>query len=152
MATPKLFLDAIGTWTGESQLHLSWLPEDERIIKSSTSLKVESNPHNTYATLRYTWTHDGEDQQGLFVIAADESAIATAGWSDSWHQSSAVMALKGEAKAVVNLKGSYSVEGHSDWGWRVQFSMEGAVLVLEMFNISPEGEEEWAVRNTYHRA
>jgi len=151
MATPKLLLDAVGTWSGSSELHLSWLPEGERVLKSNSTLRVETDRHNAFAQLTYTWTHDAEEQDGTILVASDESGIASAGWSDSWHQSSAVMALKGEARATVNLNGHYSVEGHPDWGWRIQLSMSGSSLVLEMFNISPEGEEEWAVRGTYQR-
>lgn len=149
MATPKLFLDAVGTWAGESQLHLSWLREGERVVKSPSSLRVQSDPNNAFATVTYTWTHDGEEQFGSLLIAADEAAVATGGWTDSWHQSSGVMALKGEAKATVNLNGHYSVAGHGDWGWRIQISRNGSDLVFEMFNISPEGEEEWAVKAVY---
>lgn len=151
MATPKLLIDAIGSWTGESELHLSWLPEGERVLKSASTLQVASDPNHAYAEVRYDWSHDGEMQYGRMLVAADEAGVATCGWSDSWHQSSAVMSLKGEAKATVNLSGHYSVEGHPDWGWRIQFRMEGSALLFEMFNVSPEGEEEWAVRGRYQR-
>ena len=151
MATPKLLLDAVGTWSGNSELHLSWLPEGERVLKSNSTLRVQSDRHNAFAQLHYTWVHDGEEQDGSILIAADENGATTAGWSDSWHQSSAVMALNGEARATVNLRGHYSVEGHPDWGWRIQLSMSGSSVVLEMFNVSPEGAEEWAVRGTYQR-
>lgn len=149
MATPKLFLDAIGNWSGESQLHLSWLPEGERVVKSASTLRVQSDPHNAFASVTYTWTHDGEEQFGSLIVAADEAAVVTAGWTDSWHQSGGVMAMKGEARSTVNLGGHYSVEGHPDWGWRIQFSRSGSDLVLEMFNVTPDGEEEWAVKAVY---
>ncbi len=152
MATPKILNESLGHWAGTSELHLSWLPQGENILKSATALTITSDRHNTFATLRYTWTHEEEEQDGMLLISADGMGGCTAGWSDSWHQSRTVMPLSGEAKAKINLKGFYKVEGHPDWSWRIQILLNGSALILEMFNVSPEGEEEWAVRGTYQRA
>lgn len=75
------------------------------------------------------------------------------GWSDSWHQSGEVMLLRGTPKAegVLSAQGSYRVEGHPEWHWRIELERGTDQLILRMTNISPEGEEEWAVEAIYSR-
>jgi hypothetical protein len=153
MATLKFLAEMTGDWSGSSELHMSWLEEEEqRIKKGPASVEVELDPSATYAKVNYIWTLEGELQHGSMIVASDESGSASAGWVDSWHMSAEVMAMKGTVDGSVNLLGSYKVEGHPDWGWRIELRREGEELLLLMFNIGPDGTEEWAVRGTYRRA
>lgn len=103
--------------------------------------------------VEYAWDHDGP-LAGAIVLCGDPSTgEASAGWSDTWHQDKSVMPLHGkDAGSSVVLRGTYPVPGHPDWGWRIELGLSGPNVPLRMINVSPEGDEEWAVEATYERA
>ena len=153
MSVPRQIVAASGTWKGRSKLHLSWLPEDQRISDSDSELQVQIDFQVTYATLSYSWIYQGNRQEGTMLIAgkpdAGEVQIA---WCDSWHQDSAVLHLYGEpTETGIKTKGTYAGEGEI-WGWTITLNLTGDVLYLEMENVTPNGEAEWAVRGEYLRS
>ena len=152
MATPKTLIDAEGKWYGESVLNLSHLPENERIRPSDSSLTIQVEPRQTYAKVDYVWNEDGPQSGALLICGQASSGIVTGAWADAWHQSSAAMHLTGDGmEGVVRLSGEYEPTGYPKWGWRLEFELAEDKLLFRMFNISPEGEEEWAVRAEYSR-
>lgn len=153
MAIPKTIRDAHGTWTGNSKLHLSWVEPPKNVQESYSNLSISLDPLGSFALIDYDWAYNGEMQHGQMIVAGNaENQEITAGWSDSWHQNSAVMALAGVGMSgKVELKGEYAVEGHPNWGWSIEFELEGESLTVRMFNVTPEGEAEWAVEGLYSR-
>ena len=156
MANPTWINDAIGEWSGLTNLHLSWLPEDQKITESSSSLVLKSGCESSFITLNYDWMYEGKTEQGVLIACRKNSGDeATGGWTDSWHMSGAVMSLVGTGSdsKPLKLSGEYAVEGHPNWGWRLELSLTpNGQLSFKMFNISPEGDEEWAVDAIYDRA
>ncbi len=148
MAVPKTLANSIGSWSGDSTLHMSWMPEGQRTETGPSKLHIDLDKDKHYAVLTYTWTYKGNQEEGQMLIASGKSET-TIGWVDSWHQNSAVMILRGAVSDDVACKGSYKVQGHPDWHWRIALAMDGTKLKLTMFNISPEGEEEPAVECAY---
>ena len=74
-------------------------------------------------------------------------------WIDSWHMSDKFMSCDGKyAGDSILMKGFYEVPNHPDWGWRTDiiFSDEDS-FKIEMYNVSPEGEEDLAVEAVYNR-
>lgn len=153
MAIPKTIRDAAGTWNGNSKLHLSWNQPPENILESFSNLSISLDPIGAFALVDYDWVYEGEMQHGQMLVAGNQdSGDVTGGWTDSWHQNTVVMALSGTGmEDELNLKGEYAVEGHPNWGWRITLAMEGESLSFKMFNVSPEGDEEWAVEGIYAR-
>lgn len=153
MAIPKTLRDAQGTWNGTSTLHQSWLEAPHNVQESPSNLSISLDPVGSFALVDYDWVYNGELQHGQALISGStESGEVTSGWSDSWHQNTSVMALAGTGMdGEVSLKGEYAVEGHPNWGWRITFGLDGDRLLFRMFNISPEGDEEWAVEAVYAR-
>ncbi len=148
MAVPKTIANAVGSWTGDSTLHMSWMPEGQRLEKGPSKLHVDLNGDSAFATLVYTWTYKGKQQEGQMLIASGKSET-TIGWVDSWHQNTSVMLLRGESADDPSCRGTYKVEGHPDWHWRIAIERNGEKLSLKMFNISPDGMEEPAVEGVY---
>ncbi len=155
MALPDWMAEVVGNWEGESKLHMSWLPAEERIKACRSGLEIRVDPARTHAEWHYTWTEDGNPQQGVMLIAgSSEGDAISVGWVDSWHQSADVMKLAGTSGQCIKVRGTYKVEGHPEWGWRIELEADVAreKVSLKMFNVSPEGEEEWAVAAEYARA
>lgn len=153
MAVPRSIHDAKGLWHGKSLLNLSFMPPGKQVTESSSRLHIETDEHNTYATITYDWHHDGKRQEGTIILCkSGDSESVQIGWVDSWHQNTSVMHLVGEesANGSVATKGTYMAEKEA-WGWTVSLQLEGEHLSLIMENITPDGKAEWAVRGLYKR-
>ena len=152
MAVPKPIRNAAGSYSGDSKLHMPWMPEGKRIAEGPSKLHIEFDRHTTFATATYIWTYEGKEQEGTILIASDdEGKDVTMGWSDSWHQSGAVMHLQGSVEGdELSCKGKYKAPGSPDWGWRITLGQTGDDKVtMKMFNATPEGEEMLAVEAVY---
>lgn len=142
-------------WEGQTRLHLPFLPEDKRVQESRSHLHIETDSLGSYAVLTYDWEYEGARQEGAMLLAGNEELdTATCGWCDSWHQSDSVMSLTGTGckGGTLVVKGSYKVPDGPDWGWRIELERKDEALLLRMFNVTPEGEEVWAVEGNYSRA
>lgn len=153
MAVPKRLHDAKGLWKGKSQLNLPWLAPDKRVTESNSQLHIDTDAHDAFATIAYTWEHEGKRQEGTMLVAmAKKSKAVEIGWCDSWHQPTGVLHLTGtEAESgSLKTKGSYAA-GNENWGWTIAFDFDGDQLKLTMENVTPAGEAEWAVKAVYKK-
>ena len=153
MAVPKLIRDAKGLWNGKSLLNLPFLPQDKQVSESQSTLHIDTDGHDAFATIAYTWAYEGKRQEGTILLCASEHGnTVQLGWVDSWHQNTSVMHLNGEVakSGLLKAKGTY-VAGKEAWGWTIAFRREEDGLNLEMENVKPTGEAVWAVRTVYGR-
>lgn len=137
---------------GESRLHLEWLPEDQRITASRSTLTVSSELSGEMSLIRYDWEYEGEQKQGLMmVIFNPESGQVRVAWSDTWHYSNGILDCSGELtpEGKIRVEGHYPAGEGPDWGWRIELSAEAGGLRFAMTNISPDGEESWATDCLY---
>lgn len=86
------------------------------------------------------------------MLLAGNGKALQMGWVDTWHQDSGVLHLVGaeHEPQSFKLKGTYDAEGQT-WGWSISFSRQGEKLHVDMENISPDGEAEWAVKAEYRQ-
>lgn len=78
-------------------------------------------------------------------------------WVDSFHTGTAILVSTGSGgagAAPVSLVGSYfAAPGHPHWGWRTELDdREREQLLIRMFNVSPEGQEDLGVDIVLRRA
>jgi hypothetical protein len=153
MPLSEMWLLAEGKWSGTNDLHLSWLPEGERVKSGPIALSMSLGPERAFASIDYTWQYEDGYPMGQMMVCTDSSGKLTSGWVDSWHMNYAVMALSGTAPtgSLFDLSGEYEVPDHPNWGWRITLGFVDSALELKMFNISPDGEEEWAVKAILNR-
>lgn len=97
----------------------------------------------SYRSAALQQPHAGEMLLGYHKDAAKYELA----WIDSFHTGSAIMLCAGsdaESK-IVNVLGSYYAAGQK-WGWRTRFSKPTAdQLLIESFNVTPDGTEERAL-------
>ena len=144
--------DLTGTWVGDNILRLSWMNPQE--YHSPSELSVAQMVRGKYLALAYTWSHEDVPQEGLLLIGYDEkNEVANAAWVDSWHASAKPLVLAGAVagRGKIDLRGTYEVPNHPDWGWRIVVGMDEEAVQITMFNVSPEGEEDLAVRADYKK-
>ena len=143
-----------GSWHGISKLNLGEDPAVEEVTESDSLLRIETDPRNEFATVTYSWSYEGEEQTGSLLVAGSiNSDKLTGGWADSWHQNGSVMSMNGTGTQsnCVRLTGSYGPEDQPQWGWRIELESIENQLTLRMVNISPDGDETWAVCCDYAR-
>lgn len=153
MAVPKSLLNAKGNWGGSSQLNQPWLPEDQQLSQSESTLTITTDANEAFATLNYTWQHEGKEHFGSMLVSqASESSAVEIAWVDSWHQSEAVLHLKGEVdnEGKVKGKGVYMTEPET-WAWTISLELNESHFHVEMENVLPSGEAQWAVRGVYSK-
>lgn len=141
-----------GNWKGTNKLNLSWMPDPIKESASNASISVRVNGQCLEIT--YNWEYDAEPQEGLIILAGDGKTDAIkAFWTDSWHSKNVLMPCDGivSENGRVNVKGFYGVPDHPDWGWRTEIVPNGDSFKYLMFNVSPEGVEEWAVETVFTR-
>lgn len=150
MAVPKPIRTAAGSYTGASTLHL-WTSEGIQKDEGPSKLHIEFDRNTKYATVTYTWTYKGKEQEGTILIASDdEGKDVTMGWTDNWHMSAGVLHLKGAVKDdEISCKGKYAAPPGPDWGWRITLESSEDSLTLKMYNATPKGEEAIAVEAIY---
>ena len=153
MAVHEKLKSLVGNWKGTNRLNLSWTPDP--IKQSHSTASVVGRVRGQCLEIAYTWTFEGEPQEGILLICgAGDSDKVAAGWTDSWHSANVLMPCEGtiDPAGRVNIKGSYSVPDHPDWGWRTEIVPGVDSFRYLMFNVSPEGEEEWAVATEFTKA
>ena len=152
-AAVQEFYDGLaGQWTGSYSL---WLHAGSEAQVSETIAKGRSAPGAADAWLDYSWSWKGAQQAGTFFLRGSGMGT-TSSWTDSWHMADEPMECESEllddGRRLV-LLGSYPVgPGQPDWGWRTEFTLVGPdELLMEAYNISPDGHEELAVRAEWNR-
>lgn len=138
-----------GEWQGKSLLQLS---AQEPVRESESRFRVKGTINNKFIQIDYDWSEGGKRQEGLLLIGLqDQPLAANAVWMDSWHMGKEFMILQGTAtqEGRITVLGSYQAPDSPDWGWRISIWQDGDQAMLQMDNISPEGEELWAVKASY---
>ncbi len=151
MAISEQLVALAGHWTGTNRLNLSFEPDP--IKESPSNAMVRTRADGTCLEIEYDWIYEGKRNEGFIVISCGTNGETNAAWTDSWHSRNVLMNCEGTTTGSggVNLKGRYKVEGHPDWGWRTEIVPNGDSFKYLMFNVSPEGHEEWAVETEFKR-
>ncbi len=130
--------DLIGShWTGENELWLD--PLGNEVLRCPSTIAIEAG------AVRYTWSYEGEPQQGTLQLR--DGGLD---YTDTFHQPTPLGFTDVPGGwGMINVAGTYAAGGGPDWGWRIYLglrSMGDPNLVLQMTNIAPWGEEGRAVR------
>lgn len=124
---------AAGRYTGTNWL---WFEDPENPEESATGIEVAAN------RISYTWEYRGEPQSGVMEFAFDGDA-ADMTWTDTWHAKEAIVCPGKRTDDRIEVVGTYG----PGWSWRTEVTLATAdEILVEMFNISPDGKEQIAVR------
>lgn len=151
VATPLAPL--AGRWRGATRLHTPWTTPATH--DSDTTAVVAPVGDGRFATVAYTWTHEGKPCDGALLIGREPAGdVAHASWVDSWHQSAKPLTCTGtvDAAGTLSVRGSYPAPEGPDWGWRIVLDApDDASFRIVMYNVTPDGEESLAVESRYTR-
>lgn len=141
----------VGEWAGTKKLWLSAASPEQA---SDSRMSIAPVAGGKFLAVRYTWSYEGEAQEGFLLVGNENRAgVATSAWGDSWHMGGKLMSSTGavDDNGEISLAGSYEAPPDPDWGWRTVLTPQGGALRMEMYNVSPQGMEELAVRADYVR-
>jgi len=89
MAAPSVLSHFTGEWTGTNRL---WLMPSAPAHESSAAASISLAARGQFLTIRYTWSHQRETQDGLLVVGQSMNRPdITAFWIDSWHMQEQIM-------------------------------------------------------------
>jgi hypothetical protein len=149
MTQESLITNSIGEWTGVYRL---WL--EPGVLHSESPARGTIRPvlNGRYVVHDYVWDEQGIPQQGTMLLGSDGDEAWHMAWIDTWHTGRSIMACKGEVGPDVSVVGSYDGDGQT-WGWRTMWAMpDPDRLVVEAWNVSPQGKEDKATETTYERS
>ncbi len=159
MSVPAELEKLAGNWQGTNLL---WLTEQP--LKSETTAVVKSAAGGTCLCIEYVWSYEGEAQEGILLLGSQEDSSQEdssqedgrmqAIWRDSFHSGGTFMISDGTAEGpdAVQVLTHYAAPPGPDWGWRTHLRADGTDrFEIAMTNISPDGEEDLAVRMEYWR-
>ena len=138
-----------GGWQGTSLLWLS-----EQPLESETTAAVRSAAGGTCLCIEYRWSYEGEPQEGILLLGNQGEGGMQIIWRDSFHSDGAFMVSDGqtEGPGAVQAVTHYAAPPGPDWGWRTHLRTDDENrFEIAMVNISPDGEEDPAVRMEYRR-
>jgi Protein of unknown function (DUF1579) len=153
VSVPEPFQKLAGTWSGTNRLHVPWMEPPVR--ESASTAVVSLKTQGKILCIEYTWVYDGAPQDGIMLISQDaKSTAVTMIYTDSWHLGHIFMECKGTAdeSGKIDIKGYYAVPDHPDWGWRTEIIPGDDAFRFNVYNVTPEGEEEIAVEGEFTRS
>jgi hypothetical protein len=151
----EVMLRAAGEWAGTNDLVLG---EGGAPLRTAATACVTAVLLGRFVRVDYTWSYEGQPQEGMMLIGYQPKAgLVTMDWADTMHNGRRVMHCVGGAAGdgTLEVKGSYPAPPGPDWGWRTVITPSasgGEKLVITMYNIWPEGKEDFAVRMELVRA
>ncbi|MCP3101057.1 DUF1579 domain-containing protein [Myxococcus sp. K15C18031901] len=150
----------VGRWEGPTR---TWFDPAGAPEESHTHARVEALLGGRFVRIDYQSTAMGKPHAGQLLVGFDTGeGQYTAAWVDSFHMSASMMHSTGAPRedGRVCVLGSYAASMCDDqgvtqkqrWGWRTVIHQPDAdTLVVESFNIWPEGREDPAVHTRLSR-
>lgn len=140
-----------GDWEGTACV---WFEPEKIGDESPVEGTIKPILGGRFMLLEYIGAFMGKPTGGMmwigFSIAEEKYQCA---WIDTGHMGTGIMLSEGANGTDFNVLGSYGYAGMADrWGWRTTVELKDAnTLIINAYNISPQGEEQKAVETVYTR-
>ncbi len=136
--------DIAGRWSGDTELYLDPSAPPEL---SHIDATIETLLGGRWIRIDYRGTAMAQPHAGVLLLGFHRDAnVFEAAWIDSFHTGTSMMMSVGEPLAddAVSVLGSYAAGG-ARWGWRTTLRRTPSELVIESFNITPDGQSHPAI-------
>ncbi len=154
MSIHEKLASLVGDWQCTNKLNLGESGQGLPIRESPCTASVSSRVGSQCLEIAYNWEFEGKPQEGLIVLDGSSSGNdMAAAWTDTFHYSNSLMLCRGtyDENGCVAVTGSYSASEGPDWHWRTEITPGEDAFKYMMINISPDGQEEWAVEMDFTR-
>ena len=141
-----------GSWTGVVR---TWLDPTKPPAENEFTASAKLVLGGRFLRIEYRHALDGTPIAGELIVAfeREEERWSTA-WVDSFHTGSAILFSTGVPRTDgISVFGEYFVKGHPRWGWRTNIHDDRpGELIVRMYNVSPEKQEDLGVEIELRRA
>ncbi len=142
----------VGGWSGTVK---TWFEADQLAGEGSVRGRIRSALGGRFVIHEYEAQCLGETENGVAIHGyhLDRHCYESA-WIDSFHTGTQIMVSHGVPRAALHsVTGSYGGESDDEaWGWRTEIELKPTDrLLIQMFNITPQGEDALAVEFDYRR-
>ncbi len=145
MSVHEKLASLTGTWKCTNRLNFG---HDAPVHESPCTAAVSTRVGGQCLEIAYEWEFEGKPQGGLIVLDGGSSNNEMAAvWTDTFHYANSLMLCNGtiDDNGRVAVTGSYAAPEGPDWHWRTEIEPGNDSFKYMMINITPDGEEEWAV-------
>ncbi len=152
MSVHEKLASLVGTWKCANKLNFG---QGSPIHESPGTANVGTRIGGQCLEIAYAWGFEGKPQEGLILLdggpSNNEMAVV---WTDTFHYANSLMLCNGtiDGNGHVAVTGSYSAPDGPDWHWRTEIEPGDDSFKYMMINITPDGQEEWAVEMEFLRA
>lgn len=152
-AAPRdIFQRMVGQWSGVTTV---WFEPEKPVDESPCENSFKMVLNGKSLQWDYTGAMQGKPLAGSAFFAYNKQKQQyEMSWMDTFHTGSAIMFFTGKAiDSGLSVLGSYEdPSGGPDWGWRIDIRVSGNDnLVITMFNIFPDGNEQKGVETVLTR-
>lgn len=142
------FAHLSGDWRGTTSI---WLEPGKPAEEVTTEVRAAVIAGGRFLRLESTGTAMGHPHAGEMLLAFEkDTSTWTLAQVDSFHTGTAMIVSTG-TKPEIDVVGSY-VAGPERWGWRTILKPGQDELVIDAYNIEPNGTEHHAIHTTLRRA
>lgn len=153
MSVPAGLAALAGQWTGTNRL---WFMPTDPAFESASTMTIALIAGGKSATLRYTWAHEGQPNDGLLLFSQDPGSKELVGtWVDSFHTGDKPMQFAGAGAdaSTLTIKAAYPAPPGPDWGWHITITPNAdGTFRFAMYNLEPGAAPQLAVEAIYTRA
>jgi hypothetical protein len=147
----ELLAGMAGNWRGTTR---TWLDPNAAPEETPTEATAEMLLGGRFLRIDYRGTVAGKPHAGQMIVGFHNDAQSFELLQiDSFHTGSMMMLSTGPVGpgGAVSVLGSYPA-GNERWGWRTVLRRDAEELVIEAFNIAPDGQEFPAIETRLRRA
>lgn len=142
----------VGGWSGRVKV---WFEADQLASDGVVRGRIRTVLGGRFVIHEYEAQCMDETEHGVAIHGYHlERECYESAWIDSFHTGTQIMISHGIPRAILHgVTGSYGgeIDGEA-WGWRTEIDLKSADhLMIQMFNITPKGEEALAVEFDYRR-
>lgn len=152
MSVHENLASLVGTWECTNRLNFG---DEHPVLESPGTAAVVTRVGGQCVEIAYTWSYEGKPQEGLILIDKNgKTNDAAAAWTDTFHSGNSLMYCLGtsDENGKISVTGSYAAGDGPDWHWRTEIEPGDDSFKYLMVNISPDGEEQWAVEMNFTKA
>lgn len=141
-----------GGWSGTVKV---WFEPGQLISEGAVRGRIRGVLGGLFVVHEYEAKFMGETEHGVAIHGyhLDTKRYESA-WIDSFHTGTQIMVSRGVPKSTLHaVTGSYGGEDDGDTaGWRTEIELKSVdQLMIQMFNVTPQGRESLAVEFDYRR-
>ena len=141
-----------GGWSGSVKV---WFESDQLVSDGAVRGRIRGVLDGRFVIHEYEAKYMGEIEHGVAIHGYHLDARRyESAWIDSSHTGTQIMVSRGVPKASLHaVTGSYGADNHEGaGGWRTEIEMKSTDrLLIQMFNVTREGNESLAVEFDYRR-